>query len=141
VFIDSIGYTNPEPVAATSPAGWHLDVDGSSHTRWWCGLNGCGWAWFPDNYITQGLPEGATLSGFSFQVFLPPATTNLTNYSLYFPDAPFGLSVTGHVVAPDQLVPFPPLVAPEPRGLSIAGLLCFVLLVRFGIVPRARPRV
>jgi hypothetical protein len=136
VNINSIGYTNIDPVATTSPPGWHFDGGGPYHTGF-CGADGCGWAWFPEDYITQGLAEGATLSGFSFQVFLPPATTGLTNYLLYFPDAPFGLSVTGNVVAPDELVPFPPLVAPEPGSLSVVGLLCVALFGRAGILRRA----
>jgi len=139
VFINSIGYPNIDVVATTSPAGWHFEGGGPNHTGF-CGANGCGWAWYPENYITQGLPEGATLSGFSFQVFTPPATSSVTNYLLYFPDAPFDVAaVTGHVVAPDELVPFPPLTTPEPRGLSIVGLLCLALFMRLGIWPRAQP--
>src|SRR5215469_6726958 len=107
VGVNSIPFSSFAPLSHTEPAGWAFDTGFSGGPP----PTAIGsWQWHAID-STGGLPEGDTLTGFSFQTLTAPGVWNRLNYEVFFPD---GLAIFentdhefGQVVSPDYLLPEP----------------------------------
>ena len=128
VGVNSIGWTPVPFISSTSPAGWQFTTgwccaaDGASEVQWY----------FPTPAYTQyfGLPEGQSLSGFSFQTKVAPGNWVGSNVDWFYPSVQVE-ERTDQVIAPDYLIPNPPPFRiediPEPGTI-------WMLLAGFGVI-------
>jgi hypothetical protein len=121
LLVDSSGYNvapNPNHIPHMKPAGYRISEATSGNIEEPpYSIVGTLFVWVPLD-LTDPIPRGGTLGGFSFSAPFPPATGQNNNYFLYSFDDRRVVDY-GRVIAPDFRGMF---VVPEPSASILAAL-------------------